>query len=118
MPAASEAACVYAALILHDDGVEISSDNINSLVKAAGVEVEPYWPSLFSKLLEKVTVGDLISGMTAAPVVAAAPVAGAPAAAAAAGGGDAPAAADEAAKEEEEEDEDMGMDMFGGEDDY
>lgn len=88
-------------------------------MKAAGVEVEPYWPSLFSKLLEKVTVGDLIKGMTAAPVVAAAPVAGAPAAAAAAaGGGDAPAAAGEAAKEEEEEDDDMGLDMFGGEDDY
>mmetsp|Transcript_13385 Transcript_13385/g.19287 ORF Transcript_13385/g.19287 Transcript_13385/m.19287 type:complete len:119 (-) Transcript_13385:52-408(-) len=118
MPTASEAACVYAALILHDDGVEISSDNINSLVKAAGVEVEPYWPSLFSKLLEKVTVGDLISGMTAAPVVAAAPVAGAAVAAApGATGGDAPAEA-EAVKEEEEEDEDMGMDMFGGDDDY
>lgn len=92
------------------------ADNISALVKAAGVEVEPYWPSLFAKLLEKVSITDMISSMTAAPVVAAAaPVAGAPAAAA---GGDAgaPAAAAAEEKEEEEEDEDMGMDLFGGDD--
>jgi len=40
----NELACVYAALILHDDGLEVSSDNISSILKAAGIEVEAYWP--------------------------------------------------------------------------
>ena len=46
----NELACVYAALILHDDGLEISSDNIALILKAANIEVEPYWPTLFAKL--------------------------------------------------------------------
>lgn len=79
-------------------------------MKAANVDVEPYWPGLFAKALEGVNVRDLItnigSGVGAAPAAG-----GAPAAAAAA----APAA--EAAKEEkkeeepEESDDDMGFGM-------
>ena len=46
----SELACVYAALILHDESLEITSENINSILSKAGVTVEPYWPSLFAKL--------------------------------------------------------------------
>eukprot|EP00775_Hariotina_reticulata_P005648 gene5648-5887_t len=61
----SELACVYAALILHDDGLEITADNINSIVKAAGVTVEPYWPSLFAKLFSKKSVEDLIANVGA-----------------------------------------------------
>lgn len=57
------------------------------MVKAANVPVESYWPSLFAKLAEKRSVGDLImnvgSGGGAAPVAAAAPSAGGAAAAAA-----------------------------------
>lgn len=37
----------YAALILNDDGAPITADNINTLIKAAGASVEPYWPKLF-----------------------------------------------------------------------
>lgn len=75
-------------------------------MKAANVDVEPYWPGLFAKALEGVNVKDLItnigSGVGAAPA--------APAAAAAA----APVAAAESKKEEkkeesEEEDDDMGF---------
>ena len=53
-----------------------------TLIKAAGVEVEPYWPSLFAKLLANTSVDDLIMNVGS----------GAPAAAPAAGG--APAAGD------------------------
>jgi len=54
-------------------------------VKAANVEVESYWPSLFAKLCEKRNVEDLImnvgaGGGGAAPVAAAPAGAAAPAA--------------------------------------
>ncbi|CAN6970256.1 unnamed protein product [Brassica rapa subsp. trilocularis] len=66
----SELACTYAALILHDDGIEITA---TKLVKAANVNVESYWPSLFAKLCQKKNIDDLImdvgaSGDAAAPV--------------------------------------------------
>ena len=32
------------------------ADNILALTKAAGVEVEPYWPGLFAKLVEKKSI--------------------------------------------------------------
>eukprot|EP00983_Pelagomonas_calceolata_P015306 485463-Pelagomonas_calceolata.AAC.2 len=32
----SELACTYAALILHDDGLEITADNLNSILKVRG----------------------------------------------------------------------------------
>ena len=99
---------MYAALILHDDNVDISvspfsllkphtnfclsghdhllrifmngngvsctsalklrrlqADNINTLVKAAGVKVEPYFPALFAKLFETKSVADLITNVGA-----------------------------------------------------
>merc|ERR1712054_56813 len=101
----SELACTYAALILHDDGVQFTEDKIKSLIAAAGVEVEAYWPGLFAKLLEKANIEDLIMNVGSGPAPAAA-------------GGAAPAAAaGEAAKapepeEEEEEEEDMEFDLF------
>jgi len=110
MTSVAEQACVYAALILADDDVAITGDKISTILKAAGVEVEPYWPGLFAKALEGVKVRDLITN------VGSGVGAGAPAAAAApaAGGGDAkPAAKKEEKKEEsEEEDDDMGFGLF------
>ncbi|KAK9785519.1 hypothetical protein WJX73_001099 [Symbiochloris irregularis] len=108
----SELACVYAALILHDDGNDVTADNLNTVLKAANVTVEPYWPNLFAKLFETRSIGDLISNVGAGGGggAVAAPVAG--------GGGGAPAAAAEEKKEdkkeeeEEEEDEDMGFSLF------
>lgn len=48
----AELAVSYAALILADEGVEITSDKLLSLTQAAKVEVEPIWASLFAKALE------------------------------------------------------------------
>lgn len=47
----AQLACTYAALILHDDGQDITADKITTLVKAAGVKVESYWPKMFAKAI-------------------------------------------------------------------
>eukprot|EP00612_Vaucheria_litorea_P002024 CAMPEP_0171454644 /NCGR_PEP_ID=MMETSP0945-20130129/1847_1 /TAXON_ID=109269 /ORGANISM="Vaucheria litorea, Strain CCMP2940" /LENGTH=107 /DNA_ID=CAMNT_0011979707 /DNA_START=40 /DNA_END=363 /DNA_ORIENTATION=+ len=103
----SELAMTYASLILHDEGAEITSENLAKIAKAAGVSVEPYWPSLFAKMLGMKDIGDLIANVGAAGP---APAAAAPAA----GGAAAPAAAKEEAPaaEEEEEEEAMDFDLF------
>ncbi|KAI7837169.1 hypothetical protein COHA_008963 [Chlorella ohadii] len=102
----SELACVYAVLALADDGLEVTPENIVTLTKAAGIEVEPYWPALFAKLIEKKSVEDFIVNVGAGG--------GAPAAAAAAPAAGGAAAAEEKKEEkvEEEEDEDMGFSLF------
>lgn len=46
------------------------------MIKAANVEVEPYWPGLFAKALETTNVKDLITNIGSA-VGAAAPAGGA-----------------------------------------
>merc|ERR1712124_66185 len=101
--------CVsYAALMLHDDGLEINAEKLSKIIKASGNEVEPYWPMLFAKALKGQDVGALLSNIGSAG-----PAAG-PAAAA---GGDAPAEAKQEEKKEEAEDVDMGG-LFGDDDDY
>ena len=101
--------CVsYAALMLHDDGVEITAEKLNKIIKASGNEVEPYWPMLFTKALKSADIGDMLSNVAAAPAAGGAAAAG-------------PAAVEEEApkeeKKEETEDVDMGG-LFGDDDEY
>lgn len=107
-----ELACVYAALILQDDDVAVTAEKIQTILKAANVDVEPYWPGLFAKALDGLDVKGLItnvgSGVGSGP---AAPAAGKAAPAAPA----AEAKKDDKKKkqeEEEEEDDDMGFGLF------
>ncbi|GLV39032.1 Ribosomal protein LP1 [Carabus blaptoides fortunei] len=106
----AELACVYSALILADDDVAVTGEKIQTILKAANVDIEPYWPGLFAKALEGVNIKDLItkigSGVGAAPAGGAAPAAAAPAAAA--------PAKEEKKKESEpeESDDDMGLGLF------
>ncbi|KAL8521067.1 hypothetical protein ACS0TY_011567 [Phlomoides rotata] len=101
-----ELACTYAALILHDEGISVTAEKIATLVKAANVPVESYWPGLFAKLCEKRDIDDLIMnvGSGGGASVVAAPVGGAPSGAA--------AAAPETAVEETKEESDDDMNMF------
>ena len=120
-----ELACTYAALMLHDDGLEITvsdpvfcfltwlctlqAEKLSKVIKASGNEVEPYWPMLFAKALKGQNVGELLTNLASAG-----PAAG-PAAA-----GPAAVVEEEAPKEEkkeEAEDVDMGG-LFGDDDDY
>ncbi len=110
MSATAELACTYAALILHEEGIEITAEKINSLVSAANVGIEPIWSQLFAKAIKGVDLTSLVSNVGgSAPAAAAAPAA-APAASAAPAGGK----AEEKKKEEkkEESDEDIGMSLF------
>ncbi|KAJ4354727.1 60S acidic ribosomal protein P1 [Ascochyta clinopodiicola] len=108
----SELATSYAALILADDGVDITADKLQSLIKAANIEeVEPIWTTLFAKALEGKDVKDLLLNVGSG---GGAPAAGA-AAGGAAAGGDASAEAapaEEKAEEKEESDDDMGFGLF------
>ncbi|KAI1418686.1 ribosomal protein 60S [Hypoxylon sp. FL1857] len=106
----AELASSYAALILADDGVEITADKLQTLLKAAKVvDVEPIWTQLFAKALEGKDVKDLLSNVGSGGGAAAA----GPAAAAGGAGGAAEEAKEEEKEEEKEEsDEDMGFGLF------
>jgi len=109
----AELACTYAALILHDDKVAITADKLNSLLAAANVTVQPFWPSLFARVLAGKNLDDLILNAGG----------GAPAPAPAVTGTAKTEAKEEKKEEEkggkkkkeepkEEEDEDMGLGLF------
>ncbi|TEA36749.1 hypothetical protein DBR06_SOUSAS310168 [Sousa chinensis] len=113
MASVSELACICLALIPHDDEVTVTEDKINALIKAANVNVEPFWPGLFAKALAIVNIRRLICNVGAGGP--------APAAGATPAGGPAPSTTAvpaeekkvEAKKEESEEpDDDMGFGLF------
>ena len=103
-----ELACTYASLILHDEGLDVTAEKIQTLATAAGLEVEAFYPTLFASFLATKPLGGLLSnvgGAGGAPADAA-PADAAPAAEAK--GGDKKAAA----PAEESEDGDMGFGLF------
>ena len=106
----------YAALILNDEKIAVTAENIQKLITAANGEVEPYWPKLFASLLEGRDISALLlssGGGGGGGGGGAAPAGGA--AAGGAAGGAAKAAEKEPEKEKEKSEEseaDMGFSLF------
>merc|ERR1712205_163055 len=96
----NELLCSYATLILASAEMDVTADNINTLVKSAGGSVPAFYPALFEKVNATVPVTEMVKK------------AGEVGTGGGAGGG-APTAA--AAVEEEEEEEEMApaADLFG-----
>merc|ERR1711966_164050 len=99
----SQLACTYAAIILHDDGMAVSADNIKALVSAAGCTVESYWPMLFAKALDGKDIDTLLTTIGAGGDGAGP-----------AGGGGGGAAEEDAPKEEEKKESSSSSDEGGG----
>lgn len=112
MTSKAELACVYSALILVDDDIAVTGEKIQTILKAANVDVESYWPGLFAKALENINVKEFLTQISSG--VGAAPAGGATVAAAAPASTEAAPAKEEKKKEEpeEESDEDMGFGLF------
>eukprot|EP00930_Biecheleria_cincta_P061110 TRINITY_DN4667_c0_g2_i2.p1 TRINITY_DN4667_c0_g2~~TRINITY_DN4667_c0_g2_i2.p1 ORF type:complete len:125 (+),score=49.08 TRINITY_DN4667_c0_g2_i2:152-526(+) len=109
-----ELLCTYSALILHDDGAEITPQAMTNLIKAAGCNVEAYWPMLMSKMIGNIGMDALIKmGSGAGGGGGGASGGGGGAAAAGGSGAAGGAAAEEKKVEVEEEEEDVDFDLFG-----
>ncbi|WP_292731906.1 50S ribosomal protein P1 [Methanoculleus sp.] len=96
---------IYAALLLHNAGKDVTEENVTAVLNAAGVAVQDARVKALIAALEGVNIEEAISKAAVAPVTAVA--AAAPAAAA-------PAAEEEAEEEEKkEEEEESGMAGLG-----
>ena len=60
--ASPELACVYAALILNDDNIEITNEKVKTILNEAGVQVESYWIDLFADYFKTHDISELIKG--------------------------------------------------------
>eukprot|EP00035_Acanthoeca_spectabilis_P013913 m.262484 g.262484 ORF g.262484 m.262484 type:complete len:335 (-) comp16004_c0_seq12:4410-5414(-) len=65
MASSGEVGCAYAALILGDEGLEITADKIAAVLGAANVTVEAYWPGLFAKAVEGQNIKEMLANIGA-----------------------------------------------------
>ena len=62
-PLKDQIGCIYAALLLNGDGdskVEITSDKLLNILRAAKLEPNPFFPNLYAKVLASVDLNELI----------------------------------------------------------
>ncbi|CAD2103389.1 60S acidic ribosomal protein P1, putative [Plasmodium vinckei] len=104
-----ELLCTYAALILHEEKMSITNENIVKLIKKSNNTVLPYLPMLFEKALKGKDIEGLLSNLS---VGGGAPAAAAQVATENADDGKKDSKKEEKVEEEEEED-DLGFSLFG-----
>ncbi|CAD2091079.1 60S acidic ribosomal protein P1, putative [Plasmodium vinckei lentum] len=104
-----ELLCTYAALILHEEKMSITNENIVKLIKKSNNTVLPYLPMLFEKALKGKDIEGLLSNLS---VGGGAPAAAAQVATEKADDGKKDSKKEEKVEEEEEED-DLGFSLFG-----
>merc|ERR1712205_165610 len=108
----NEMLCAYAAMILADAETDVTADNLNAVIKAAGASVPAYYAATFEKVNGKTSVTDLLEN--AGKIGG-----GGGGGGAAASSGAAPAAAaKKKTTTEEEEDMAPATGLFDGGDDY
>lgn len=108
MSSVAEIAVPYAMLALQDASMEITEENINKMLQAAKITVEPVWVKIFVQAFAGKDINEFLTNISAG-AAAAAPVA---ATGAAVSSGAAPAAAKKEEKKEESEEDDMGFGLF------
>ncbi|TID13546.1 hypothetical protein CANINC_004904 [Pichia inconspicua] len=101
----SDALVSYAALILADAEKEVTAENLQTVLKAAGASVDQIWTSVYAKALDGKNLKEILFSMAAAAPAAAS-------GSAAAAGSSEEAAAEEVEEEKEESDDDMGFGLF------
>ena len=57
----NENVCSLAAMMLHDDGLEVTASKMAQVIKKSGNVTEPYWPVLFANALKEADVGSLLA---------------------------------------------------------
>ncbi|ODV98142.1 hypothetical protein PACTADRAFT_53347 [Pachysolen tannophilus NRRL Y-2460] len=109
MSATTEQSLSYAALILADSEIEITSDKLMTLLSNAEVGADKIWADIYAKALEGKNLKDFFFNFSSGPASVAA--SGATGGAAA---GEAAAEAEEEKEEaaKEESDDDMGFGLF------
>ena len=108
-----ELCCVYAGLLLFDEGMEITADKLQKIIKASGNTVDDYYPEFFAKYLAKADIKSMLT-VTPAAGAGAQPVHEEHADKDDKKGGKKEEKKKEKEKPKEEEEEDMGFgDIFG-----
>lgn len=95
---------IYAALLLHKAGKDVSEENVKAVLSAAGVAANDARVKALVASLEGVDINEAIEKAAAAPVAVAAAAVAAPAAA---------AAVEEEPEEDKKEEEESGMAGLG-----
>jgi len=103
---------VYAAMLLHSAGKDITEDGLVKTLKASGAKADAARAKALVAALEDVDIEEVISKAAAAPAAVAAAPAAAPAEGAAPAA-EAAAAEEEKKEEEEEKDEEEAMAGLG-----
>merc|ERR1712060_173138 len=56
----AEKACLYALLVLHDDNIEVSVNDIGNLLGSANIKAQPCWPMKYAEFFRGKRMDDWV----------------------------------------------------------